>query len=220
MQMSVGQATTVMDLTVAATVATARTELSAFDRALVEVGAPNYNLVRLSSVIPPGSVVTVVPRLPDLPAACWGDRLYVVYAHQSASRRGQQAWAGVGWVQDECTGRGLFVEHEGEHEGEVRERIRTSLEDLQQSRGIALGPIESVVVGTECDDQPCCALVLCAFDAEPWRREPRGVGGQPSEVRRSSEAGRPTRVGLRTSAAVQTSDGRTVTSASGAGPRV
>ena len=115
---------------VAGAVASASTELAAFDRALVAVGAANYNLIRLSSVIPPGSSVAVVPRVPPRPAACWGDRLYTVYAEQRAASPGEQAWAGVGWVQDDRTGAGLFVEHEGGSERAVRDQISASLAEL------------------------------------------------------------------------------------------
>ncbi len=95
-----------------AAVGTGPTELAAFDDALLKVGAANFNLVRLSSVIPPASQVAERIGAIGSPGGTWGDRLYVVYAEQRAGRPGEQAWAGVGWVQDE-SGRGLFVEHEG-----------------------------------------------------------------------------------------------------------
>ena len=54
----------VRTLYVAAATASAATELAAFDRALVAVGAANHNLIRLSSVIPPDSAVSIVPAVP------------------------------------------------------------------------------------------------------------------------------------------------------------
>lgn len=168
--MTASRRSTPMTLHVSAAVASARTELAAFDRALVTVGAANYNLVRLSSVIPPGSTVVTAPRLPAVPGGRWGDRLYVVYAEQRANRPGDEAWAGVGWVQDEETGAGLFVEHEGDSEGFVRGSITASLEELQLSRGLELGPIQMCVTGACCAGDPCCALVLCTYQAEPWDR--------------------------------------------------
>ena len=159
----------VRTLYVAAATASAATELAAFDRALVAVGAANHNLIRLSSVIPPGSAVSIVPRCPSLAGSSWGDRLYVVYAEQRASEPGAAAWAGVGWVQDERTGRGLFVEHEGQSEAAVRSDIAASLAELQASRELDLGPTSMHVVGTTCTSQPCCALVMCIYASEPWR---------------------------------------------------
>ena len=157
-----------MTLYLAGAVASARTELAAFDRALVAVGAANYNLIRLSSVIPPGARVAVVPRVPPRTTARWGDRLYTVYAEQRASSPGEQAWAGVGWVQDDRTGAGLFVEHEGSSELSVRDQITASLAELQASRRMAIGETQMCVVGATCTDEPCCALVLCAYASEPW----------------------------------------------------
>lgn len=157
-----------MELHISAAVGRAATELAAFDHALIEVGAANFNLVRLSSVIPPGSTVVDAPRCPSMPSSTWGDRLYVVYAEQRASRPGTQVWAGVGWVQDPATGRGLFVEHEGDDERRVRADIHASLVALQAHREVDLGPIEMRVIGAECTGEPVCALVLCTYAAEPW----------------------------------------------------
>ena len=145
------------------------TELGAFDHALACVGAANFNLVRLSSVIPPGSVVEPCERLPSGEIGDWGDRLHVVYAAQAAGEPGQEAWAGVGWVRDPVTGRGLFVEHEGLEEHAVRADIKASLDDLQVTRGIDFGEQHSVVVGGSCVGTPICALVLCGFSAVSWR---------------------------------------------------
>jgi hypothetical protein len=46
-----------MILQMSAAIGTGPTELAAFDDALLKVGAANYNLVRLSSGIPPSEVV-------------------------------------------------------------------------------------------------------------------------------------------------------------------
>ncbi len=152
---------------VAAAVGCGPTALAAFDHALLGVGAANYNLVRLSSVIPPAThVVQHAAALPH-PGGTWGDRLYTVYAAESATVPGREAWAGVGWVRD-ATGRGLFVEHEGDDEAGVRTDIAASLAALQRGRQIELGPAHSRVVGARCTDVPVCALVLCAYATEPW----------------------------------------------------
>ena len=58
------------------------------------------------------------------------DRLYVVMAECRTHRVGEEAWAGIGWVQDEVSGKGLFVEHEGPSEAFVRGAIDASLESL------------------------------------------------------------------------------------------
>jgi arginine decarboxylase len=75
------------------------TEISAFDRALVDAGVANYNLLYLSSVLPPAS--NVIEEKPK-PYAYgeWGDRLYVVMAQMRVSKANDEAWAGIGWMQD------------------------------------------------------------------------------------------------------------------------
>ncbi len=154
-----------MTITVAAATATARTDLAAFDRALVAVGAENRNLIRLSSVIPAGATIV---HAPTSDGGDWGDRLYVVYAEQRASDRGTEAWAGVGWVQDEHTGAGLFVEHEADAEELVRDLIAVSLTELQASRGIDIGPPHMIVTGIRCEGDPVCALVLAGLGSQSW----------------------------------------------------
>ena len=173
-------------LRMAAAVGSGPTELAAFDDALLQVGAANYNLVRLSSVIPPGSQIADGPGAIESPGGAWGDRLYVVYAEQRASTRGEEAWAGVGWVQDEF-GRGLFVEHEGGCEVEVRRQIDASLAQLVRGRGLTFDRPRQRTVGGIVVDRPICALVLCAFETEAWaasrpsarRREPARERLQP-----------------------------------------
>ena len=146
------------------------TQLAAFDAALRAIGVANYNLIRLSSVIPPRSVLRVAPgRL--TPPGQWGDRLYVVAAEWRTDEPGTEAWAGIGWIQDPDLGRGLFVEHEGSSEDQVRSDIEASLGALRAGRGATgdrLGDVEMVVHGAVCTDEPVCSLVVAVFASEPW----------------------------------------------------
>ncbi len=146
------------------------TELAAFDQALVHAGVANYNLIYLSSVLPPDSNVTVA-RQPVKPVNIggWGDRLYVVMAQKRTSQRNQEVWAGIGWVQDPKTKQGLLVEHEGTSESEVREDIHHSLAALARNRNMAFSAPRLHVVGTKCTDLPACALVVAVFESTKWR---------------------------------------------------
>lgn len=159
-----------MKLFVARAIGRGSTELAAFDAALVSAGVANFNVIRLSSVIPPDSEIVEVERCPFTQEGGWGDRLYAVYAEQRTGVPGEQVWAGVGWSQDRDTGRGLFVEHEGTRERDVREQITASLSDLHAIRGLDLGPIHTAVVGAMCTGAPTCALVICGYSTEPWLR--------------------------------------------------
>jgi arginine decarboxylase len=175
-------------LFVTAAIGRARTELAAFDHALTVAGAADRNLIRLSSVIPPASEVIATPRIPASPGGQWGDRLYAVYAEQRTSRIGAQVWAGVGWITEPLTGRGLFVEHEGHDERIVRGQIAHSLADLSRHRDVEFGLPRSLVIGATCTELPTCALVVCAYAVEPWHQATQINRRRPS--RRTTEVRR------------------------------
>jgi arginine decarboxylase len=143
------------------------TELAAFDQALNIAGIANFNLIYLSSVLPPGSDVIVEPKTVPYQGG-WGDRLYIVIAQMRTIQRNQEAWAGIGWMQDPKSGAGLLVEHEGHSEGEVRGDIENSLKGLAENRQMKFGPIHMEVVGGKCVDNPICALVVATFESHPW----------------------------------------------------
>jgi arginine decarboxylase len=144
-----------------------RTPISAFDAALCAAGAGNFNLVRLSSVIPAGSrLVRQTGRF----RGDFGDLLYCVYADGYAGTSGQEAWAGLGWVTT-STGSGLFVEHSGDSRAAVEEQIHMSLTDMVGRRNDSYGPIELQLSSALCRDRPVCAVVLAAYRTVSWRWE-------------------------------------------------
>ncbi len=101
----------------------------------------------------------------------WGDRLYVVMAEQRVDTPNTEGWAGIGWVQEQETGKGLFVEHEGNSETTVRKSITQSLEALMITRGVNFGPINMNVIGQTCTQHPICALVVAVFQASGWEND-------------------------------------------------
>lgn len=167
-----------MNINIATGTGTGPTELSAFDAALNDAGVANYNLLCLSSVLPPGSDVVVhYSALKDVPGD-WGDRLYIVMAEQRVSTPGSEAWAGIGWVQDKVTKKGLFVEHEGFSETAVRSDIKNSLKALMKTRGIDFGDINMVVKGGSCTDVPFCAMVVAVYESAAWEGRSAKKAGQ------------------------------------------
>jgi arginine decarboxylase len=159
---------------VASAIGTGGTTLAAFDDALLRCGVGNFNLIRLSSVIPPETDVVPADGPCDVMGA-WGDRLYVVMAEERVDRAGREAWAGIGWVQHEKSGRGLFVEHEGLSEDQVRDDIERSLSALVEARPtVEFGPMRSVVHGARCDGEPVCAMVVAVYEAQGWTIDLRG----------------------------------------------
>lgn len=143
-----------------------QTQLAAFDSALLHAGIANFNLVTLSSVIPPNSEIIVKHPHINLPEH-FGKKLFVVLSEKRESEKGREAWAGVGWVQAD-DGRGLFVEQHGSQQAEVMRLIKETLVDMKKNRDEKFGEIHYQVVGERCEDQPVCALVAAVYEIEGW----------------------------------------------------
>src|SRR4051794_34545206 len=154
----------VLPISIRTAVGRGRTSMSAFDDALVGAGVANYNLIRLSSVIPQPSMISFDT---DPVRGDHGDRLYCVYAAAHAEQPGATAWAGIGWMRD-ATGRGLFVEHTATSEKALGELIELSLEDMNARRGGGYGAIESVTVSARSDGRPACALAVATYEVAGW----------------------------------------------------
>lgn len=146
---------------------TGPTKLAAFDAALRDAGVANYNLIKLSSVIPAAAEVKVTKK-PKLPGQ-WGDRLYVVLAEDRQITPNVESWAGIGWAQDTKTGQGLFVEHHGANEKSVRKDIEDSLKALFEGRRMRMGPVKMEVKGLICHHEAVCSVVLAVYDSTPWK---------------------------------------------------
>ncbi len=153
-----------IDITVRTAVGTGRTLLSAFDHALLQAGVGNFNLIPLSSVIPPGSAVV---RDGEPVHGGHGDRLYCVQAVAYADHPGEVVSAGLGWAIHPTIG-GLFVEHHGGTPESVEEQIRLSLADLAEHRGVDFGEVSTAIVSAHCTDQPVCALAIAAYATADW----------------------------------------------------
>ncbi|MGH9753420.1 MAG: pyruvoyl-dependent arginine decarboxylase [Blastocatellia bacterium] len=146
----------------------APTPLAAFDAALIDAGIPNYNLIYLSSVIPANCVVLRARYVTQ--ADEYGFRLYIVMAQHQEQQQGKSAWAGLGWTQEQTSGRGLFVEIHGSERRQVESDIQATLESMIASRPLSYGAIESEIVGIECRDKPVCALAIAVYQSEGWEK--------------------------------------------------
>ena len=165
---------TALSIAVVSGIGRANTLLSAFDDALRDCGVYDYNLIPLSSVVPPRSAVRQQERY-DPPPEEYGHRLYIVKAEMRSDHAGKTIAAGLGWYQW-GDGRGVFVEHEttgstrAAAESEMTFRIRESVRDLCAARGVTFREedLRTLVVQAEVTDRPTCVLALAVFKAEPW----------------------------------------------------
>lgn len=153
----------------------AHTLLSSFDKALQLTGVYNYNLIPLSSVIPPHSDIVVVDHFTPK-ANEHGHKLYVVKAEMRSNEVGKFIAAGIGWFQWGDDNRGVFVEHEviGETqiavESEIRQRIVNSIKDLAEFRKVPCREedIQARVEIAQVTDSPTCVLAMAVYKSEGW----------------------------------------------------
>lgn len=139
---------------------------AAFDAALIKSGIANYNLICLSSIIPVGSDIQRTKFI--APIEEYGYRLYVVMARHDERKPGKIACAGLGWVQDKETGRGLFVEQHGTDKAEVQRATEVTLESMMSSRPYIYGQIQYEMASIECHEKPVCAVVIAVYQSQGW----------------------------------------------------
>jgi arginine decarboxylase len=153
-------------------VASAATAMASYDAALAEANVHNYNLVRVSSVVPAGATVEQVDAAPDLGPA--GNRLTVVESRVTAEAgTAERVCAGVGWTTG--PGPGLFYEATAADPETVRETIARGLAEGRELRdwtfdaeGVVLA--EGAVADANTDDRNryTTAVVIAAYgESEP-----------------------------------------------------
>ncbi|MGE5485787.1 MAG: pyruvoyl-dependent arginine decarboxylase [Ignavibacteriales bacterium] len=116
------------------------TPLTAFDAALLEAGLGNLNLLKVSSVIPPGARPAPVPRIPP------GSLVPVAYGSITSTIEGEIISAGVAVALSRDTF-GMIMEYSGrcprhETEAVLEEMVRESFE--KRGLGIDAIMVESV----------------------------------------------------------------------------
>lgn len=171
-----------MDIKVVSAVGEGDTKLAAFDNALQRMGVSNYNLIYLSSIIPPQSKVTKIGKYITPPGE-FGHRLYVVRADVRSDAVGMAISAGVGWYQID-DGRGFFVEHSNQQKmveeaksitvqelhNLTQEQITMTLHDMCKFRHVPfeLNKVHTAISSTEVKDKPVCALSMAVYQSQAW----------------------------------------------------
>jgi len=156
-----------MEIVVTWGVGEGKTEIAAFDNALWDAGIANYNLIKLSSVIPKDSKVVV--RKMDANQKEHGHKLYVVLAEAYERRKGKKAVAGLGWVtSDHVEGKGIFVEKGGSSKEEVRRYIEDTIKSMRSYRPEEHGKISMKFAEKTCEGGVACAVVVAVYRSEGW----------------------------------------------------
>jgi len=121
------------------------TKIAAFDKALLDAGINNYNLIYLSSIIPPHSEIVQSKKYIG-GREHFGNKLYVVISKNFQIFRDRECWAGLGWTQTK-DGKGLFVEHCDKTNENVICQIKQSLHDMVKNRKESFGKIHYCTSG-------------------------------------------------------------------------
>ena len=107
------------------------TALSAFDDALHNARIGNFNLVKLSSIIPKNAVIELKERY-DIPYEI-GQVQPVVISHSESNETGLEISAGLGWAL--ANEGGVFIEISGcFSENQCLTEINTTLNDMMKRR--------------------------------------------------------------------------------------
>ena len=108
------------------------TPLNAFDNALLDAGIGDVNLIKVSSIIPPGA--EVVMEKPNLPK---GALVPCVYAERTSDKPGEKIAVAlaVGIAED---GFGVVMESEGETAEEATAKAVEMVKEAFSVRGLTL----------------------------------------------------------------------------------
>jgi len=132
------------------------TELNAFDNALLAAGIGDVNLVKVSSIIPPG--VELVDQLNPLPRGAFVPVVYASLVSREPGRRIAVA-VGVGRAAD---GFGVVMEAEGEGREEVEGEVRRMILEAFKVRGLEVEDLR--VASVEHEVRECgCVVAACVF---------------------------------------------------------
>jgi arginine decarboxylase len=144
---------------------TGPTAMASYDAALADAGVHNYNLVTVSSMLPPGADVEAVGTAPDLGTV--GGRLTVVEGRATASEPGHVS-AGLAWSQSPEGG--LFYEAAGPTDAaDVEERVRRGLaagEDLRDAWSFGEPEVRVESAGVEPGTHTTAVVLAVYGDAD------------------------------------------------------
>ncbi len=139
---------------VVAGVGTGSTPLGAFDAALLAAGVGNYNLVRMSSILPPGTQEVNGCALPE------GSLIPVAYGSTVQATRGERVTAAIAVAVPENPARiGVIMEYAGElSEEEARALVRAMAEEAMARRGIPVKIVRVRSASARVEDRPTAAF--------------------------------------------------------------
>ncbi|MBN2042593.1 MAG: pyruvoyl-dependent arginine decarboxylase [Candidatus Aenigmarchaeota archaeon] len=140
------------------------TREAAFDKALWDAGISNYNLIRLSSILPENSEIAE-GRI-DWNHKNIGHRLYVVLAEGFETEPGKELWVGIGWIIAK-DGTGVVEYVSGNSEEYVLEHVEKTLRSDASPRNKEF-EYHYRTISVLCRDFPVSAVIAMVYKSEGW----------------------------------------------------
>lgn len=134
-------------------------ELNAFDNALLDSGIADFNLVRLSSILPANSVLTDSVDLPK------GSFLHTAYSCYICSHRGVTISAAVAIaIPADKFMPGVIMEAAGEYDADtIESRVAAMAELAMKSRGISEFEIKMDSISILTKDNYNCVIAAVSI---------------------------------------------------------
>ena len=154
-----------MKIILSAGIGAGPTARAAYDTALSCAGVSDYNMICLSSVIPPHSCV--YREAYRTPIANYGKEIYVVQSSMTQSQAGKWAHAALGWLQEKSTGRGLFIELCDDNLERLQRDLHATAQAMQAGGDIAYAPLQTEFASMPCREQTVCALLIAVYTSVP-----------------------------------------------------
>jgi arginine decarboxylase len=135
------------------------TFLNAFDAALMSAQVGHYNLVRVSSILPPKAIQTDKIGLPP------GSILPIAYGYIYSAEKGQRITAAVSiGIPEDPNSIGVIMEYSGDlDENDAREFVVNMAREAMEKRGIKIKEILYKVVSTKVNEQKACVFAGVAL---------------------------------------------------------
>jgi len=132
-------------------VGTGSTFLNAFDKALIDAGVGNFNLVRVSSILPPGVRETKRIELPP------GHILPIAYGYAYSAEYGERVTAAISvGIPESPEEVGVIMEYSGDlDEKEARDFVYHMAKEAMENRGIKIKKIVVEVSSTMVEGKTC-----------------------------------------------------------------
>ena len=153
-----------MDIYITFGIGEGTTKLSAFDSALFDAGIANFNLIYLSSIIPPGS--NIIERKLNWNNQHIGKKLYVVVSQTIVDEIGKTDFVGLGWINNKNSG-GILAEFSSNNRIKTILHIQSTLKSMNAYRSLKGSPKLKIIKVT-CRKKPACAIIAAVYRIENW----------------------------------------------------